>query len=84
MKYGKKLNFQKTDPVLKFVFKSITESSSPTTKTPIVSASPSLLEYYRLFSSLNLDEHTELITFENQYLKIIDEFLQNTDVDSNK
>ena len=56
-----KLKYQKRDPGLKFIGKWITENSHPMTKTPIITASPFLLEYYKIYPILYSDEHTGLI-----------------------
>ena len=39
------------------------------TKTPIITAIPFLLEHYRLFPNLYIDEHTGLTTIKNQIRK---------------
>ena len=49
------------------------------TKTPIITASSTLLYYYRVFFILYIDEVTGRITIKNQFLKSFDKIRQNTD-----
>ena len=70
------LKFQKRDPVLKMVYKWITEKSRPVKKTLIIAGSPFLLYYYRTFPKLYIDENTKLITIKTQPLQINDDLPQ--------
>ena len=63
------LIYQKRDPVLEIVYKRITKISRPMIITLIITASLFLMENYRFFHILYIDEHYGLITFKNQLLK---------------
>ena len=73
------LTYQIRYPVLKVVYKWITEKSGPAKKTPFTTATPFLLEFYRIFPSLYFGESTKLITIITQNLKNVDNLPQLTD-----
>ena len=70
------LEFRKRNSVPKIVYKWITGVHVFLSKTPVITASPCLLEHYRIFPKLYFDENTELT---NQLLKNIDKLPQCTD-----
>ena len=73
------LKYQKRDRNLKILQNWPTQKSHSVTKTPLTTASPFLLEYYRFFPKHYSDEHAGLITIQNQFLKHYDKLPQYTD-----
>ena len=68
--------FRKRNSVPKIMYKWITGVHVLLWTTPVITASPCLLEHYRKFPKLYIDENTELT---NQLLKKIDKLPQYTD-----
>ena len=52
------LKRQRRDPIGKYFNERVTGNSCPVTETPIITASPFMLEYYRSIPNLQNGEHT--------------------------
>ena len=78
MNFGTKLKYQKRGPVLKTVYKWIFENLPPVVKTPVIIASL-LLENYRIFPNLYIDENAKVTFTEAQLLKKKDKLPQYAD-----
>ena len=79
LNFETELNIGRRDLVVKILYNWIPEKSRPVLKTPVITASPFLLEYYRLFPNVYSIEMTKLITIKTQPLKNIDRLPQYTD-----
>ena len=79
MKNETVLKDQKKNLELILHYKWVAVTSRPMIKTMIISASPFLLDFYRMFRNVYFGEQTRLITVMKQLLKNNDKLPQNAD-----